>query len=553
MRRQPSSVDTSARCKAPTAVAWTRREPNARKGTTVRVTLYLLAPGAALDATALRAGSGFSAVATKPIAGIKTALFVKHSPPRAMRWIAQLEPLVSDPATLTGMSGASAGAVLLVRKGAETFAVTFGTGFQAIDPDKVERGFGLRVTANAIANSMIKSAETRMLERDGRSQRVILPNASRLSDLGIEPLEEWVRQLTGPVTDRSFAKTASGADSLRLTIEGFSLTSLPKKLAQISALHKATTYQAEFPFLDNFVQLDRRDPRVQALDQQVAGLVQAQSSDVYFAAPEPFEQLAVEGYLLVRRKRVPVADLTQEDVFEGLGKLHTDGDVLNKVSIRAVDVDGADIDKAYRLYDYVQAEVHDNDDRFILSAGRWFQVARDYVEQVDAQLAAVDDITSTLDLPVWSTAGGRAEVEGDYNARVAALKGYALLDKSNLEFERHQRVEVCDLLTPDRHLLCVKRATRSSTLSHLFAQGSVSASLMYAGQYQAKVLDALSSITGNTEAWDDAPWIVTYVIATEKPAPLLPSLFFFSRMNLVKHVADIRSRGIAVAVARVGI
>jgi hypothetical protein len=43
---------------------------------------------------------------------------------------------------------------------------------------------------------------------------------------------------------------------------------------------------------------------------------------------------------------------------------------------------------------------------------------------------------------------------------------------------RTTAVEICDLLTPERTLVRVKRHFSSSNLSHLFAQGAVSAELL---------------------------------------------------------------------------
>ena len=141
--------------------------------------------------------------------------------------------------------------------------------------------------------------------------------------------------------------------------------------------------------------------------------------------------------------------------------------------------------------------------------------------------------------------------EGAYNQQVAADRGYELLDKKNLSFGNQRKVEVCDLLTGDRELLCVKRATRSSTLSHLFAQGSVSASLMHEPKYQKKLLDALNRIVTGSAWGSPGDWKVVYAIGTNKPGSLAESLFFFSKVNLVTHINEIRSRHIKVALARI--
>jgi uncharacterized protein (TIGR04141 family) len=209
------------------------------------------------------------------------------------------------------------------------------------------------------------------------------------------------------------------------------------------------------------------------------------------------------------------------------------------------------VDKVYELYDYVQAEILKDGQRYVLTAGVWFAVDDDYVKRVRDEVAAITDLTEILNMPAWprSAETGRYVVEGDYNKQVAQDRNYALLDADNLHFGGQRKIEVCDLLTADKQLVCVKMASKSSTLSHLFAQGSVSASLMHEQNYKDRLLAGLRD-TGVEEVWGSATeWTVVYAIGTEKPGKVADSLFFFSQINLLSHVRDIKSRNVGVALA----
>ncbi len=524
----------------------------------MRITLYLLTASAKLDDSALKESSGFALLKSKPIKNTPTRLFTKTTPPYEAKWAKELRFLVEDDAgnaALDRIQSISSGALLLLQVNGRIFAIAFGGGFHAINPTLIERGFGIRVAANCVASSKLKSADTRALEGTGKSQKIILPAAAEMAELGVEPLEEWIRQLSGTVADESFARSVSGSDSLRLTITDFDLSKLPGKLLKIAEVYKQNIYKTSFGFLDNFTPLDKKDPKIAELDEQVAQRILKRFTDVYFAAPDPFEQLNVESYELVRNKRFPVEELAQEDVYGALDQMNLDiDDPLHKISVHALDDAGNELDKTYKLYDYIQAECDGiGNDRYVLSAGQWFCVSKSYVEQIDKQLKTITDITGELTLAPWQKKqDGKYETEGTYNKRIAKEAGFALLDKDNLSLGGYRKIEVCDLLTGDNDLVCVKRATRSSTLSHLFAQGSVSASLMYEPEYQQKLLDGREKITGQKQKWDpDAKWRIVYAIGTDKKGALLDSLFFFSRMNLVKHIHDIRSRGITVAVAKI--
>jgi len=237
----------------------------------VRITLYLLRDETPPSADVLRDAGRFREVEIAPADGVDWHLFVSGHPPGEASWVKNLRPIVPSDDLLECRTSSSS-AVLLIERNGRVFALTFGHGFHAIDAQYIERGFGLRVTANVIAATQVTSADTRGMSGNGRNQKTMLSTASALYDLGIEPTEEWVRQLSGKVTEQDFATTAAGADSLRLTIKDFSLTQLPEKLAGICERFEADDYVKDFAFLDNFIRLDRSDPLVSELDQVVEKL-----------------------------------------------------------------------------------------------------------------------------------------------------------------------------------------------------------------------------------------------------------------------------------------
>src|SRR5699024_8218801 len=65
--------------------------------------------------------------------------------------------------------------------------------------------------------------------------------------------------------------------------------------------------------------------------------------------------------------------------------------------------------------------------------------------------------------------------ENDYNESVAKTRDDVIsMDRKLINIDRG-RFELCDLLSDAKHLIHVKPWTSSSTLSHLFSQGRISA------------------------------------------------------------------------------
>ncbi|MDS0136360.1 TIGR04141 family sporadically distributed protein [Amycolatopsis sp. CM201R] len=246
-------------------------------------------------------------------------------------------------------------------------------------------------------------------------------------------------------------------------------------------------------------------------------------------------------------------------MYGALDRLGRWDDVLQKVKVCALDEDGQDVDRRYSLYDYVQVEVdHTDGGRYALTSGAWFRIDRDYLAEVDQYVEEMADLTVSLGLAEWEPKALQPRKKGDtaeglYNERLARRRKWQLLDKRNLVYSRYERIEVCDVLTPARELLCVKNATKSSTLSHLFAQGSVSASLMHQKKYQAHLMKFMRRLDGVAKYGRREDWTFVYAIATPKPGPLGKSLFFFSKVNLVAHARQIEAAGYRVALAKIQI
>jgi Family of unknown function (DUF6119) len=160
--------------------------------------------------------------------------------------------------------------------------------------------------------------------------------------------------------------------------------------------------------------------------------------------------------------------------------------------------------------------------------------------------------TDELSLDPWKR--GIHPAEGDYNALLADHRNWRLLDKQNFHLPAsYEKIEICDLLTERKQLLCVKRMTRSSTLSHLFMQGQVSAQLLTANLegYRDRIMQDLKQLDSRTTFGTNSDWTVVYAIATPTPGTLASSLYFFSKVALHHAAQQLRSLGVRVAIARI--
>ncbi len=123
-----------------------------------------------------------------------------------------------------------------------------------------------------------------------------------------------------------------------------------------------------------------------------------------------------------------------------------------------------------------------------------------------------------------------------------------------LKTRQHHRghgIEACDLLGPDNELIHIKKADRSSLLSHLFAQGEVSLDALL---HEQDARELLAAMVHSVEPWHRItaafkPRKVIYGIALDSGKALtVDTLFTFSQVALYRAVRRLRSDDVEVDV-----
>jgi uncharacterized protein (TIGR04141 family) len=198
--------------------------------------------------------------------------------------------------------------------------------------------------------------------------------------------------------------------------------------------------------------------------------------------------------------------------------------------------------------------------QFVLSAGTWYEIDEGYVDDINGQVADTDFLPhSALQFPDCED---DSMLEEDYNWSTAQILGAYCQDQKLIYLGgQRNKVEPCDILTLQGQLIHVKRKTRSSSLSHLFAQVRVSAELLRREKtfYDKWVKDLKSDkeVNGKPFAavlkWPCKPSSHEVILAILAPnAPQLPEeLPFFAKMELVSLVQSLRDVGYPVSFAAV--
>lgn len=153
-------------------------------------------------------------------------------------------------------------------------------------------------------------------------------------------------------------------------------------------------------------------------------------------------------------------------------------------------------------------------------------------------------------------AAWEGEIEKDYNTRACNDNPdtFELLDRKTVTYGgSYSRIEVCDILTSDKKFVHVKPKIKSSTLSHLFNQGLVSAQCFADSRFRikaaAKCRDEFKAHF--LERSDNSEYEVVFAIISTTDGDVRDALPFFSKQSLVNAASTISGLGHPVCITKI--
>lgn len=371
----------------------------------------------------------------------------------------------------------SLSALLLVKQDDAFYAVVFGYGASLLKDEAIDERFGLRATLNGVEPSQLRSIDHKRLEAISRHTRENLSRNGPLGQFGVDINRDLLRAVTGKPSDARYGTRMSGADQLTVTAE-ITIRNLGDALTAYYELSEQETYKQNFPWVDNIREV--RDPVIRtALDKQLAKELGKGTANAWLAPPGMHDWSTCGGFRYRgSRRKEPYPDLQLDDYFRELGGADEleDGRRLTHDHVVHLRTDNDTSRQSWPIIRCLVAEVEYKKERYILSEASWYLVNGDFLNALEEFVSSIE--TTKITLPDYDSKKDRDE--GGYNKRAckANKSHFVLLDQKVIPYGAHGRIEICDLYTKARQLVHVKRLDGSSTLSHLFNQGTVSAELL---------------------------------------------------------------------------
>jgi uncharacterized protein (TIGR04141 family) len=475
-------------------------------------------------------------------------LYVERKGSKPPRWSSFFIPQV-DPLQLGWVS--STAAVLHSVINGRAFLLVFGQGRHLLRSVCWEDRFGLRVTLNSIGENQVRSIDKNTLDTVGRHTRVQVSKESAPSEFGLDIERDLLRAITGTPIDTTLGNTLSGLDSLHANVH-VHLRSLRVLLSRYLDQFEKDTFKETFPWVDQISEI--KDPTLTTqLDIEMLRTIAENRFDrCWLAVPEPIEWAQTAGFRYGRGRKFA----THHDIHfrsflvdNEITSEHVTAEFLLARDVFSVDGEGSRR-HTWSAYKCIYCEVDYDQGTYLLSSGRWYKVASDFVGQVNDFYNKVSLLN--IDLPEYND-----ESETAYNTRVSDgdLAQYALMDRKIIPVGGgYSKVEFCDIFSNNNEIIHIKRYGSSGVLSHLFNQGVVSGQLFVSdADFRKAVNDRLPDshqlADSETRPEPSAFRVVFAIVSSETGNNL--TLPFFSRLSFRNAFRTLEGYGYKVALAKI--
>jgi len=510
------------------------------------LSIYRLKPSVKSARGAVEDPSGLMEFSV-PMGRVTGRLFVKPSkvvPPAWASFFAGAVDLSS-----ASLKSASTSALLVVRVSGRFFAVTFGYGRHLLRPGAWDASFGLRTTLNAIDPNSIRSINRKSFDAISRHTREEASRAGSIDQFGLNVDQDLLRAVVGKPNEEGLGRLLAGMDALTATV-GIELRDLPTQIERYVRQWRKTGYRRRYPWVNQIAEIRDGRQRRELDEALVAQIADGDLDRTWLAVPDPIDWSRVGGFRYSMAERAETHDDVHLQTF--LETLRNPEqlapETLRRRSVFCLDPDGEHATEKWTVYHCLYAELRYQGDVALLTGGRWYRVAPGFVTRVDRDVRGIGE--TAFEFPRYEHASETA-----YNRSVARGDDkLALMDAKNIRYGGGaSQIEFCDLYTNKKQMLHVKRYGGSGVISHLFAQGVVSATLyLQDAEFRRRVNSKLPPshrLADPTRRPNSQSYEVGFAIISRSEREL--ELPFFSKVNLRNAVQTLGGLGYRVTLTKI--
>lgn len=494
--------------------------------------------------------------------GLEGKLFVKIPAEKKPKWSSFTESITG--VSLDELANRSSSAVLIIKTATATMAFTFGYGRFLIDTKYFVHDFGIKTALNTLNHDSLRSVDLFTLEDQAVQKKSQASRESSVGVFGIDISRDVLRAVTGSPKTGVNLKNISGGDAVYSFGIEMDVDEISQLVDLLSSYYANDSYKSNFSWVDNIRKVKEKS-EIDSLDEKLLNKIKAKSTDISITIPEMVQWDSIYGFSFTRTKSSIKPTIEPREYLDNIDVATVSVDSIKRDRLFVYDVH--ENKSEHQIYKCIYFEHEETDKTYILFVGLWYEIDNSFVARVDSTLGKLN--VSSLAFPrvyVWDEVKdgktkSKIESEGDYNERASTSHSYHLLDKKLIKSNRTTTpIELCDLMTDNKQFIHVKhRKGGSAGLSHLFAQGSVSAEILLGDkEFRKKARSVLKRVSSglqdsvSLDSFKSDGVEVVFLILGEDSTSLKSNLPFFSKVNLSKAFENLSQRGFKVSIAGVG-
>ena len=442
---------------------------------------------------------------------------------------------------LEGIKISSASAVLFVPVDDRVFALSFGFGHKILDTNNLVDDFGLRTALNMLDKDKIKSSG--VIAPSDRSKKLNTQTTSDSSLVGhdFKGFENILKNITGKVKSeyKQFTKNVTASESsIKITTDK-PAEELRNVCLSLLKIYNEETYKIDFPEVF-YIRPVKNNKIIHSLHECSSKSLKEQNNNLFLDIPEIVDFQQIERFRLniKDRKKHFLNELNIESVYKLLEKCGIEMNNCDKWDIVLLDQNDQEI-KSYKFQNCLVFDTELEDMHYHLSDGKWYNLKKEFSTELKESIDSCKKLfINDKNIPPFSH-----DNEGEYNREFTEKFDAKLLDKNLIRMEGYDKIELCDVFLVSNQnentFIHVKRYHGgSSGLSHLFAQGDVSITLLNSGNQRF-----LESVRDKILDFDPNKKTSVHFIIVDTNQEIIP---LFSCISLKKTIDSIKAKGAEV-------
>lgn len=461
--------------------------------------------------------------------------------------------------TLPSLINSSNRAIVFFLIEGRIFVIVFGYGKHLLKDEAIDRDFGLRTVLNIVNPDKLLSIDKANLDELTVLTRTQASLKSTPETFNIDIIKDLLKGITGEPFENytiNFGKIITGGESICI-IPKVSFKDISVNLKELKHAYESNRYKTRFGWIDNLKH--EQDPLViEDLEENlVKDLMNKEKSNISLAPPFLMDWESFEGFSYTPK-----------------GDLQTEFEITNFYEQKSTVLKDLTWEKISSLYIYFKYGNQDertyipfwrclnyqtelNNCIYVFALSKWYKVNKSYVREITDYVNKIKE----SDLSFIDCTKGMNE--GAYNIALANSQPYfRLLDKKLIKTDlTRSEIEACDVLSESMEFIHIKFRHSSATLSHLFAQGKISAfALRKDKTYRANLRKRFKEVGLKSDSvpiegnkLKTSRFTITFGLIEKDSRSFVESLPFFSLLNFRLTAEELLLLGYDVRVKKINI